>query len=108
MDYFFLYLLGQDIRSTLWMSTFLFWMFILLVILFNAMDKNKFIPPTTISIVTLFLLWFLATITPSQDALKYMWAYYVGKQAIQSETTQKLITILNQRLDEEIKNNLTK
>lgn len=108
MDYFFLYLLGQDIRAALWETILALWAIAFFVCFIKSMSEEEFVLPPTTFIVVYSILVFTTMIVPSQDSLKYMWAYYVGKQVVQSETTQKLITILNQRLDKEIKDNLTK
>lgn len=108
MDYFFLYLLGQDIRAALGATITVLWAIAFFVYVIKSLADESFILPPTTFIVIYSILVFITMIVPSQDSLKYMWAYYVGKQVVQSETTQKLITILNQRLDKEIKDNLPK
>lgn len=57
-----------------------------------------------------FVAWmamiFFAILIPSERSVQYMAAYYVGKQAIQTETVKKLTELVNVKLDEEIKDAL--
>lgn len=71
-----------------------------------SLTTDKFVWPKTWMVVLFSISLFLAAIIPSQKSLTYMGAYYVGKEAIQSEIWQKLFKVLNQKLDSELDKNL--
>lgn len=64
-------------------------------------EKPYALPKKYIS-VSMFV-FAVAVFFPSEKSLQYMSAYYVGKTVMQSETSQKLMKIVNAKLDEEIK-----
>ena len=48
------------------------------------------------------ILFLVAVLYPSKATLTYIGSYYVGKQVAQSETTQKLVDLLNKKIDEQL------
>lgn len=72
----------------------------------TSLLTDKFMWPKTWMVVLFSISLFLTAIIPSQKSLTYMGAYYVGKEAIQSEIWQKLFKVLNQKLDNELDKNL--
>lgn len=107
MVYFYIYLLQQNFRE--WIITigiaFLviiwFWGFMNLVNLWTDADSKVYKVPTYLKIIT-FSMLIIGTVIPSKETLTYWWAYYIGRETIQSEPVQKLYKILNLKLDEEL------
>lgn len=105
MEYFVLYLLGSGEKITtafVIMGLSFAFLSVFFASIMSVENREKFIFPTKVVIASLTIA-FIGILIPTEKSLQYMAAYYVGKQAVQSETVQKLTELVTLKLDEEIK-----
>lgn len=74
------------------------WWMLILISEFEIQSR----PPKWVYVITI-VFWVLLTIFPNKQTLTYWGAFYVGKEVAQSEPVQKLYKILNEKLDNELK-----
>lgn len=111
MEYFALYLLGSiwELRNsliTLWIVIpIAYWIYVIIRNIENYGEDFKFNKKILIAWLIMVIV---GTILPTERSVQYMAAYYMGKEALQTDTVKKLTELLNKKLDEEIKDSINR
>lgn len=106
MDLFVIYLFGQ--ADTIKGAFGAFAIGIAVIYFFGSLilsdinQKTTFLYRKTVATIVI-ILTLIALLIPSSSTIAYMVAYSLGKQAVQSETADKLLRLVNSKLDEELK-----